>query len=384
MALDDRRAVFLLLLDLSAAFDTVQHSTLLSRLQSCYGITGQALAWMESYLCNRKQSVAINFSVSSSRDLHFGVPQGSVLGPVLFSLYTSPITDIIQSHGLKYHLYADDTQLYLAFNPACSEDLVAATSCVEACVAEIRVWMSRNYLKLNDDKSELLVFHTRHSPCPDISNIMVGEEGITPTASCRNIGVVFDDTLTFEAHINSVCKTSFWHLRNIWRIRTYLDKSSLEILIHAFITNKLDYCNSLLIGLPKYLIKRLQSVQNAAARLVSGSKKHDHITPILHDLHWLPVEKCITYKTLLITFKCLNNLAPSYLSDLIIQYKPTRTLRSSSQNLLVIPRTNTIRYGERAFCAVAPRLWNGLPPDIRSINSLGLFKKTLKTFLFTL
>ena len=151
------------------------------------------------------------------------------------------------------------------------------------------------------------------------------------------------------AHINSVCKTSFWHLRNIWRIRTYLDKSSLEILIHAFTTNKLDYCNSLLTGLLKYLIKRLQSVQNAAARLVSGSKKHDHITPVLQDLHWLPVEKRITYKTLLITFKCLNNLAPSYLSDLIIQYKPTGTLRSSSQNLLVIPRTNTIRYGERAF-----------------------------------
>ena len=99
---------FLLLLDLSAAFDAVKHSTLLSRLQSCYGITGQALAWMESYLCNRKQSVAMNFSIiSSSRDLLFGVPQGSVLGPVLFSLYTSPITDIIQSHGLKYHLYAD-------------------------------------------------------------------------------------------------------------------------------------------------------------------------------------------------------------------------------------------------------------------------------------
>ena len=102
--------------------------------------------------------------------------------------------------------------------------------------------------------------------------IMVGEDGIPPTASCRNIGVVFDDTLTFETHINSVYKTSFWHLRSIWCItRT---KSSLEILIHAFITNKLDYCDSLLTGLPKYLIKRIQPVQNAAARLVSGSKKH--------------------------------------------------------------------------------------------------------------
>ena len=162
MTLDDRHAVFLPLLDLSAVFDTVQHSTLLSSLQSCYGITGRALAWMESYLRNRKQSVAINFSVSVSYDLHFGVPQGSVLGPELFSLYTLPITDIIRSHGLKYHLYADDTQLYLTFKPSCSVDLVTATSCVEACVPEIRLWISRNYLKLNNDKSELLVFHTSH------------------------------------------------------------------------------------------------------------------------------------------------------------------------------------------------------------------------------
>ena len=121
MALDDRCAVFLLLLDLSTLL--ILLSTLLCYLGSshamaymamAYMLTGQALAWMESYLCNRKQSVAINFSVSSSRELHFGVPQGSVLGPVLFSLYTSPISDIIQSHGLKYHLYADDTQPYLA------------------------------------------------------------------------------------------------------------------------------------------------------------------------------------------------------------------------------------------------------------------------------
>ena len=106
---------------------------------------------------------------------------------------------------------------------------------------------------------------------------MMGEDGIPPTASCRNIGVVFDDTLTFETHINSVCKTSFWHLRSIWCITW--TKSSLEILIHAFITNKLDYCDSLLTGLPKY-----------------GLKKHDHITPILHELHGPPVERPITYK----------------------------------------------------------------------------------------
>lgn len=144
--------------------------------------------------------------------------------------------------------------MYLAFNPACSEDLVTATSRVEACVAEIRSWMSLNYLKLNDDNSELLVLHTKHSPRPNISNIMVGEDGIT---QLHVVILVLCLRLTFKTHINSMCRTSFWHLKNTWRIRTYLDKSSLEILIRAFVTNKLDYCNSLLTGLPRYQIKRL-------------------------------------------------------------------------------------------------------------------------------
>ena len=384
VALDERQAVFLLLLDLSAAFDTVNHSTLLSRLQLRYGITGQALFWLKSYLCNRTQTVSINNVLSSSRTLDFGVPQGSVLGPILFSLYTAPITDIICSHGLNYHLYADDTQLYLAFDPACNEDLATAKLTVENCVADIRIWMSQNHLKLNDDKSELLVFHSRFSPRPDILNLTVGDESITPSTSCRNIGVVFDDILSFGKQVNALCKTSFWHLRNIWRIRTCLDKQSLEIVVHAFITNKLDFCNSILIGLPKYLIKRLQSVQNCAARLVCGLKKHEHISPILSNLHWLPVEKRITYKVLLIVFKCLNGLSPQYLSELLIEYKPTRTLRSCSKKLLVVPRVNTKRYGERAFSVIGPRLWNSLPQNLRDITNLEHFKKNLKTYLFKL
>ena len=168
-----------------------------------------------------------------------------------------------------------------------------------------------------------------------------------------------------------------------YMIRHYLDTDSLLILVHAFITSKLDFCNSLLIGLPKCRLKRLQSVQNAAARLVSGSRKYDHISPVLHQLHWLPVDKRIIYKILLMVFKCLHNLAPSYLSNLIIKYTPNRAFRStSSKNLLVVPPSRTKGYGDRAFSVCGPKLWNNLPESLRHETKLELFKKNLKTYLF--
>ena len=247
---------------------------------------------------------------------------------------------------------------------------------------DVRAWMSSNCLKLNDDKSELLIFHSKRVPRPNITAINIGEESISPVESCRNIGVTYDETLSFDEHIRSITKTAFWHLRNIYQIRHYLDTDSLLILVHAFITSKLDFRNSLLIGLPKCLLERLQSVQNAAARLVSGSRKYDHISPVLHQLHWLPVDKRITYKILLMVFKCLHNLAPSYLSNLIIKYTPNRALRSSSKNLLVVPPSRTKGYGDRAFSVCGPKLWNNLPESLRHETKLEPFKKNLKTYLF--
>lgn len=191
--------------------------------------------------------------------------------------------------------------------------------------------------------------------------------------------------LFFDCHKLNVIKTKFHFLYSrsiLFYFRSYLSEESTIALIHAFITCRLDNGNALLYGLPKYQTLRLQSVQNCAARLVKRCPKSGHNSPLLSELHWLPVEHCTDFKILLV-FKSLNNLAPSYLSDLLTLSIPSHSLRSSKQSLLVVPRSIQKSYGDRAFAVAAPQLKNALPIHIRQPGfSLAAFKKCLKTYLF--
>ena len=164
-------------------------------------------------------------------------------------------------------------------------------------------------------------------------------------------------------------------------MRNYLTPGATESLVHALVSSRLDYCNSLLYGIPNYQVKRLQLLQNTAARIVTKTRKYEHITPVLRELHWLPVDYRIQYKILLLVFKCINGLAPVYLQDLLIKYEPVRELRSGSKRLLKIPKTRS-KVGLHAFSVAGPKLWNSLPNHMRETSSLAIFKKSLKTFLF--
>jgi hypothetical protein len=245
--------------------------------------------------------------------------------------------------------------------------------------------MVANKLHLNPSKTEFLVLCApgkRHKIY--VTHVDVAGTCVPSVSSARNLGVWFDNSLNMVEHLRQVCRAALAYIHLIKSVRNSIDKSAAEKLIHAFITSRLDYCNSLLVNLPKYKILGLQSMQNMAARVVTNTRKYDHITPVLRNLHWLPVAKRIHYKILLFTYQALHGTAPPYLCDMISLHTNdhSMSLRSSATLGLTTPRTRMVSYGDRAFTCIAPRLWNLLPASIKNAPSVAYFKRLLKTHLF--
>ena len=378
-AVDEHGEAVLVLLDMSAAFDTVDHNVMLRRLQDRYGVNGTAHRWFASYLCNRQQSVLIDCEQSDPTTISFGVPQGSVVGPEMFIAYSAPIEDIINAHNLCSMSYADDTQIYVLIKPP---DRVSKMSKLEECICDIQTWLTENKLMLNASKTELLHVKSCYARAePRDVTLTIGTTTISPSLVVRDLGVVFDKHLKMVNHVNGICRRASYAIYKIGKLRRYLDSGNTQKLVHAFISSRLDNCNSILAGLPCKELSKLQRVQNMAARVVTLSRKSTHITPVMQELHWLPIRQRIVYKILLLTYKILVGEAPAYLSDLVSRYNPKRTLRSSSRALLSEKPCKTTTYG-RSFSNVAPKLWNALPDNLRMSRTLTNFKSGLKTHLF--
>lgn len=374
------KSTILVSLDLSAAFDTIDHRILLNRLESTFGISGTTLQWITSYLINRSQYVKLGDSSSNHKTSKSGVPQGSVLGPLLFTIYVSPIASLLSHQSVDQHQYADDTQLFISISQSSAS---ADLHTLESALVVLSQWFSLNCLALNPDKSDAILLGTRqrNSTLSNISHISVAGSLVPLSDTVKLLGVTLDKSLTFHKHVNQVSQSCYYHMKALRHIRHCLDDQTASLIAHALISSRLDYANSLLLGAPNYVINKLQCIQNSLARIVLQSDSLAHSQPLFQQLHWLPIQSRIRFKLATITYKALSTNSPQYLSSLIHYHLPVRSLRSCDQHYL-LPTPSSTNFGSRSFRCSAPAIWNSIPLDIRSSQTLDIFKRHLKTHYF--
>lgn len=373
IAFDNQNGVILLLIDLSAAFDTVDIAKLVHILESEIGIQGLALKWLESFLRGRKQRVLIGQSLSDSHEVQFGVPQGSVLGPILFNIYIRSLFDVIKVCGFSTSGYADDNNAHQSFALHFQYDLVNVQ--LPNLMSQIKHWMDEHFLKINPDKTEIIAFLPENMRSkPTINGAFLEGECIRFSNVVKNLGFNLDRFLDMDYHVNLTVSLCYKLLSDVARVRHLLSDSDTESLVHSIVSSRLDYCNSVLFGINKCLVQKYQNVQNYAARIISKRKKCQSVRDVLEKLHWLPVERRIIFKLLTFTFKILNGMAPECLNSLI-------SIKNADLFLLNNVYLDSY-YGRRSFKYTSPRFWNALPFNIRSSNTLDSFKRLTKHHLF--
>ena len=305
------------------------------------------------------------------------MPQGSVIGPLLFNLYSSDLETIAQRHN--FHQYANDTKMYSSCVPGETEQL-------QNCVDEMAAWIESNSLKLNRSKTEVIWFYSLRKvnklPTKQIRTL---DTSISPSKSVKSLGVFMDRDLSMNSHISKMLQAGFSALRQIRSIKKCFSYESLRTLAVALILSRIDYCDTLLAELPEKQLCRVQSLINTTARLITGTRKFDHITPVLKKLHRVKVRDRVVYQILLLIYKCRLGYGPKYISERLIpisEIPERRKLRSSDSTNLYIPKSKMSSIGKRRFEVEGPSLWNGLLEGLRRVRKVKDFGKRLKTSFF--
>ena len=372
------------LLDFSSAFDTIDHPILVHRLHTDFGFTNTVLQWFSSYLTDRTHYVSLSNHCSDFAPVHSGVPQGSVLGPILFTMYINPLSTIIDSHSIIRHSFADDLQLQMSAPPDRIYELLHS---MQSCISDVNAWATANMPKLNDKKTELMFVtskRTKHLHCIPPS-ITIGNARIPFKKTVKNFGITLDCHLTMNAHVSNIARTCDFELRRLASIRRFLTSTATATHVSAFALSRIDYCSSLLFGSTHDVTSHLQRMQNYAARVILRLPMSSSITIHLKSLHWLPVKVRSTYKIACLCYHCHSSTAPSYVSDMLHR-KPlhTRNTRSSSYTMPLFnrPAHSKATLGDRSFSLASSSVWISIPYDVRCVPSLSSFKSRLKTYLF--
>ena len=368
--IDKQKVSLLLLLDLSKAFDSVCHKTL---VQKCNQLNIDEF-WFNDYLSDRIQSVKIGSVISSPQSVKFGVPQGSILGPILFLIYINDMSEVLKEYFLVQ--YADDTQIIISGYVREIEELVNRA---ETALNNAKKYFQLNGLNVNENKTNAIFIGSRQyiSRIPPDPKIIFGETAITPSQTIKNLGIIMDQYMLYDHHINYIVKKANGVLLFLNRIQERFDKTSRMIIVQSLALSIINYCSKVWGTTTREQLDRVQKVQNFAAKVAyGGARKYDHVTPILKTLQWMDIKNKIIFDNCIFTYKVLNHMFPDWLFKFPsvgdVQTRPTR-----QANHLVIKRTNT-EVGTRAISIRGPKDWNGIPIDIRNSSSIQVFKKKLK------
>jgi hypothetical protein len=352
-------------MDLSKAFDCLNHELLSAKLEA-YGVSQEACLFLNSYLSNRKQRVKIQNHYSTWKELKVGVPQGSILGPLLFNIFINDIFLTINPHVNLYN-YADDNTLVFS-HP--NLEIMKAT--LESASKQAIKWFNMNDMKANPDKFQALYLNKRHK---EQINFNIENYVIPPEESVKLLGVEFDRDLTFDNHINNICSKASKQINALRRISNLLTKDSKLTIYNSFINSTLNYCPIVYSTFSKTSFKQLEKIQKRALRLVHNDYTSSYAT-VLSQCNKPSIGVLRMRQTAVQVFKILKGFSPpippTYFEPYVQQYE------TRSVNNLVLPRYHNIKYGKQSFKYMGAFIWNSLPNDMKSIENLSDFKKQIK------
>ena len=364
-SMERKQVTAVIVLDMLAAFDTVDHDLLLDILCKRFGIAETALQWYQSYLRPQGMKVHINDSYSSISPLNYSVPQGSASDANLFTAYCASIKSVIPD-SITINGFADDHSIRKSFNAGSQDQGSQSIILMVDTVANIASWMDNMHLKLNPDKTKFIMFGYRNQldKCKT-SYVTISGSTIPKSPSVKYLGVTLDENLNLKEHILTKCRTAMANFVRICNIQQYLTTDACSTLVLGLCISHLDYVNALYYGLPNKTISHLQIVQSMCAKLTLRKSKYDSTTDALSQLHWLPIKHRVNFKIATITHKCIYGTAPQYLNDLLIPAPNPRSLKSSNDKTkLIIPFTRCKTFTMRSFNIVAPMIWNQLPMSL--------------------